>query len=156
VSGTAGLGEPSKNDKINGAKGSKYRPTTGYYYGTDTSYEDMTKSYAKYFKKNYVSKAEPIDENHSSLSLDLAMILDEAEELLLKKHQDYGPDNINKSPLGPMAGLLVRMHDKQARAIHLINKGTDANYESLEDTFMDMLNYSAIAILVLRKQWPKS
>jgi hypothetical protein len=106
--------------------------------------------------KQYMKTKEIVDENHSGLTLDLAMILDEAEELLLKKHQDYGPDNINKSPLGPLAGLLVRLHDKQARAIHLINKGTDANYESLEDTFMDMLNYSAIAILVLRKQWPKS
>ena len=151
MSGTAGLGKPSKNDKVYGAKGSEYRPAAGYYYGADTTYENMKESY-----KQYMKTKEMVDENHSGLTLDLACILDEAEELLLKKHQDYGPDNINKSPLGPLAGLLVRLHDKQARAIHLINKGTDANYESLEDTFMDMLNYSAIAILVLRKQWPKS
>lgn len=156
MSGTAGLGEPSKNDKVYGAKGSKYRPTAGYYYGADTTYENMKAAYKQYKKSDFMVTKEMVDENHSSLTLDLACILDEAEELLLKKHQDYGPDNINKSPLGPLVGLLVRLHDKQARAIHLISKDTSANYESLEDTFMDMLNYSAIAILVLRKQWPKS
>ena len=89
-----------------------------------------------------------------SLKLNLARALDDAEALLLSKHADYGPTNISKSPFGPLQGLLVRMWDKQARAAHLIDNDQDANYESLEDTFMDLLNYSAIAVLVLRKQWP--
>lgn len=91
-----------------------------------------------------------------SLDTHLAFLLDEAADLLLRKHEDYGPDNINKSPFGPLFGLLVRLYDKQARAAHLVSQDKDANYESLEDTFMDMLNYSAIALLVLRGQWPKS
>lgn len=92
----------------------------------------------------------------SGLENHLAFLLDEAADLLLRKHEDYGPDNINKSPFGPLFGLLVRLYDKQARAAHLVSQDRDANYESLEDTFMDMLNYSAIALLVLRGQWPKS
>ena len=87
------------------------------------------------------------------LAANLGNILDAAEDLLLSKHHDYGPDNIMKSPFGPLFGLLVRLHDKQARAVNLVSIGEDANYESLEDTFFDMLNYSAIAILVLRNQW---
>lgn len=94
----------------------------------------------------------------AKIAFPLAVILDEAEDLLLSKQDDYGPDAIAKSPLGPLFGVLVRMHDKQQRAVHLMGSGSkaavDVNHESLEDTFMDMLNYSAIAILILRKQWP--
>ena len=86
--------------------------------------------------------------------MNVALVFDEAEELLLSKQKDYGPDNIAKSPFGPLFGLLVRMYDKQARAANLISKGHDAKHESLEDTFIDMLNYSVIALLVLRGQWP--
>lgn len=86
--------------------------------------------------------------------MDVAAVFDQAEELLLSKQRDYGPDNIAKSPFGPVFGLLVRLYDKQARAVNLISKDQQANHESLEDTFLDMLNYSAIALLVLRGQWP--
>lgn len=86
--------------------------------------------------------------------VDVAAVFDQAEELLLSKQRDYGPDNIAKSPFGPVFGLLVRLYDKQARAVNLISKDQQANHESLEDTFLDMLNYSAIALLVLRGQWP--
>jgi len=84
----------------------------------------------------------------------LASIYDQAEELLLSKQRDYGPDNIAKSPFGPLFGLLVRMYDKQARAVNLVSKGHQAQHESLEDTFIDLLNYAAIGLLVLRGQWP--
>lgn len=94
------------------------------------------------------------DRPPSAIGFPLAQILDEAETILHKKHEDYGPANVSQSPFSPMHGLLVRMWDKQARAINLISTGADANYESLEDTFIDLLNYSAIALLCLRGQWP--
>ena len=84
----------------------------------------------------------------------LAHIYDQAEELLLSKAEDCGPRNISASPFGPLFGLLVRLYDKQARAVNLVTEGHQANHESLEDTFLDMLNYSAIALLVIRGQWP--
>lgn len=90
----------------------------------------------------------------AKIAFPLAAIFDQAEELLLSKQDDYGPDNIAKSPFGPLNGLLVRMYDKQARAVNLLKGDGTRNYESLEDTFMDLLNYSAIAILCLRDQWP--
>jgi hypothetical protein len=89
------------------------------------------------------------------IAMPLALILDEAEALLLRKHRDYGPENIAQSPFGPIPGLLVRMWDKIARAAHLEqHKDRKAEYESLEDTFLDMLCYSAIGLMVLRGQWP--
>lgn len=79
----------------------------------------------------------------------------EAETLLIKKHKDYGPKNISASPGGPLNGLRVRMHDKLARINNLIDSGATPENESLADSFIDMLNYSAIALLVLNDEWDK-
>ena len=81
-------------------------------------------------------------------------ILDEAGNLLLRKQMDYGPTNISRAPGGPLNGLRVRMHDKIARINNLLDKGVDPQNESLRDSFIDLLNYSAIAIMVLEKKWP--
>jgi hypothetical protein len=82
-------------------------------------------------------------------------ILDGAGNLLLDKHKDYGPTNISNAPGGPLNGLRVRMHDKTARINHLLDTGAEPTNESLKDSFVDLLNYSAIAIMVLEGTWPK-
>lgn len=81
-------------------------------------------------------------------------IYDEAWNLLVQKQIDYGPYNIANAPGGPLNGLMVRMHDKIARLNNLIyeTKDTPRN-ESIEDSFIDLLNYSAIALMVLRGRW---
>lgn len=81
----------------------------------------------------------------------------ELEELLLRKHQDYGPKNISEAPGGAMNGLLVRMHDKMARLKNLtyVKHGAEPNYESIEDTLKDLANYAVIGLLVQRGQWDK-
>jgi len=80
----------------------------------------------------------------------------ELQELLIKKHLDYGPKNIAESPGGPINGLRVRMHDKLARINNLVDKGvSNPQYESLEDSFKDMANYAIIGLLVLRNKWDK-
>lgn len=80
--------------------------------------------------------------------------LTELGELLLSKHRDYGPKNISDSPGGPLNGLRVRMHDKTARINHLIDSGATPENESLRDSFLDLLNYSAIALMVIDGNWP--
>jgi len=86
----------------------------------------------------------------------LKNIFTEAEDLLILKHQAYGPKNISQAPGGPMNGLRVRMHDKMARLNHILeNPGTDTNDESLRDTLIDLMNYCAIAMMVLEGSWPK-
>lgn len=81
----------------------------------------------------------------------------EAQDLLLRKHEDYGPKNIADAPGGALNGLRVRMHDKLARINHLIGNGiqTPAN-ESLRDSFIDMANYAIIGMLVLDEEWPET
>jgi hypothetical protein len=77
----------------------------------------------------------------------------EAEQLLLRKHRDYGPKNISGSPGGALNGLRVRIHDKLARINNLYDSGATPENESLRDSFIDMANYALIALLVIDGEW---
>jgi len=92
----------------------------------------------------------------NKLADDMWAIFDGAGNLLLQKHKDYGPKNIAGAPGGPLNGLRVRMCDKTARINHLIDSGATPENESLRDSFLDLLNYSAIALLVLDGNWPEN
>ncbi len=87
--------------------------------------------------------------------IDVWAILDTAGNLLIRKHHDYGPKNIAHSPGGPLNGLRVRMWDKVARINNLLDSNVSPSNESLRDSFLDLLNYSAIAMMVLDKTWPE-
>jgi hypothetical protein len=81
-------------------------------------------------------------------------VMQECLQILLKKHKDYGPLNIAHAPGGAMNGLTVRMYDKLARISHLCNNKNDTpNYESIEDSLIDLVNYATIGILVQRGLW---
>jgi len=77
-----------------------------------------------------------------------------AEDVLVQKQSDYGPKNIGRSPGGPLNGLRVRMHDKISRINNLIDSGVAPENESLKDSFLDLANYSIIAMMVLDEEWP--
>lgn len=93
------------------------------------------------------------DDEPSKFDLVVWYTYDSLAELLIKKHNDYGPKNISESPGGPLNGLRVRMHDKLARINNLIDNNKEPENESLEDSFIDMANYAIIGLLVLRGQW---
>lgn len=82
----------------------------------------------------------------------------DALQILLSKHRDYGPLNIANAPGGALNGLRVRIHDKTARINHLIDNAKYKNpeHESLRDSFLDLMNYAAIALLVIDNKWPTS
>ena len=82
-------------------------------------------------------------------------IMDQAGNLLIRKHHDYGPKNIAHSPGGPLNGLRVRMWDKIARINNLLDSNVSPSNESLRDSYLDLLNYSAIAMMVLDGVWPE-
>ena len=95
-----------------------------------------------------------MDFNIETFKFDSIAVYNEAWELLVKKQLDYGPKNIANAPGGALNGLLVSMHDKIARLNHLIYEVKDTpQNESIEDSFVDLLNYSAIALMVLRGKW---
>ena len=86
-------------------------------------------------------------------SADVDVILNELAKIMYKKHKDYGPMNIAGAPGGAMNGLRVRMYDKLARLNNLVDTGDTPNYESIEDTLIDLANYAIIGLLVQRGQW---
>jgi hypothetical protein len=85
---------------------------------------------------------------------DVADVTSKLFDLLISKHNDYGPKNISQSPGGPLNGLRVRMWDKLARINNLVESGATPEHESLEDSFKDMANYAIIGLLVLQGKWP--
>jgi hypothetical protein len=79
---------------------------------------------------------------------------EEIVSTLIRKQRDYGPENISR--FGDI-GLLIRMHDKIARLENIMAKtNNDFNRaisinsvqdETIVDTLIDIIGYSAIAIM---------
>jgi hypothetical protein len=131
-----------------------------YNYGQTTTNADPTKSsitWNKYVSVPYSTK--DIEDflrewNEPPTMRDHAYdIVDEAVELLIKKHEDYGPLNIANAPGGALNGLAVRLHDKVSRLGNLAKTENEPNYESIRDTFIDIINYAVIGILVSEDHW---
>lgn len=91
-----------------------------------------------------------------SFVFDVACIFDEAEELLLGRHRDYGPGNIANGYPDPLTALVVRMGDKFERIKNLMRTGaaTPTYGERLRDSWMDLANYSLIGVMVQDGKWP--
>lgn len=96
----------------------------------------------------------PAGKKQDRFALEVTKTYSDALAVLLKKHADYGPKNIAHAPGGALNGLRVRMHDKLARINNLIDSGKEPGNESLEDSFLDLMNYAAIGLLVLKGEWP--
>jgi hypothetical protein len=118
-------------------------------YGDDNSL-DRLQEWNDYLQAN--PNAKVVDDEFIT---NVWRVLDSAGNLLIRKHHDYGPKNVAHSPGGPLNGLRVRMWDKVARINNLVDSKVNPSNESLRDSFLDLLNYSAIAIMVLDKTWPE-
>ena len=86
---------------------------------------------------------------------DLYNVQDELADVLLSKHEDYGPNNISDAPGGALNGIRVRMYDKIARLNNLIDNNKEPKHESIRDTLVDIANYATIAIMVIDGKWDK-
>ena len=81
-------------------------------------------------------------------------VLRECIELQLKKSRDY--QNPNSNVVQAMHyrrgvdSIHDTMHGKMLRAQSLIESGTNANFESLEDTYKDLINYASFAVSYMR------
>jgi hypothetical protein len=65
-------------------------------------------------------------------------------EVLVRKQRDYGHENIRRFG---RQGLMIRGHDKIARLENLSGSDFEPNNESIEDTLLDIIGYSAIGIM---------
>jgi len=122
--------------------------------GTDFEYFGLSDPRDKYGNRDLTGAAYT-DKVDDAFVADVWRIMDTAGNLLIRKHHDYGPKNIAHSPGGPLNGLRVRMWDKIARINNLLDSGVQPSNESLRDSYLDLLNYSAIAMMVLDGVWPE-
>ena len=124
--------------------------------GTELGLSDFALQNRQRDRNYYVSHTphKAVIPSASPLAIPVGIVMDQVETMFLKKNADYGPDAISNAPFGVLEGLLTRMHDKYARAVHLVGNGHRTNYEPLEDCFRDLIGYSVAAILVLRGEWP--
>lgn len=82
-------------------------------------------------------------------------VFDEAQDLLLGRHRDYGPGNIANAYPDPLTALVVRMGDKMERIKHILKSEGEAVYgERLRDSWLDLANYALIGVMVQDKTWP--
>jgi hypothetical protein len=88
--------------------------------------------------------------------VDALSVYEKLFDILVSKQNDYGPDNIRRSPGGPLNGLTVRLYDKIARLNNLLETGATPENESLRDTFIDIANYGVIGVMILDDTFPKS
>ena len=81
-------------------------------------------------------------------------VLQECIDLQLKKSQDYQSDSSNITQAMHYRRGIDTIHDiilgKITRATSLLESGKDPNFESLEDTYKDMINYASFAVSYMR------
>lgn len=80
-----------------------------------------------------------------------ANIVSEMLSLYEKKNANYG-NSFEKlyQDLGPIAGL-VPLHNKLDRLTNLV-KGNKNDFESIEDTLVDLANYTIMNLIEIRKE----
>lgn len=97
--------------------------------------------------------------NQTEFTQAIQEVFKRATLLLQKKNSDYSGDgdafkNFRLCEAASLAsveqGILVRMLDKLGRVSTLVQHGTSQVDESIEDTLIDLINYSAILITYLK------
>lgn len=112
--------------------------------------EDCDRSFEGFYRRLH-SSGEGLT---ASFLFDVASVFDEAEELLIGRHKDYGPGNIANAYPDPLTALVVRMGDKMERIKHLLATGADTYGERLRDSWLDLANYALIGVMVQDGRWP--
>lgn len=76
----------------------------------------------------------------------LAEVYTALQQTLIKKNADYGNASVKN---GGSVGNYVHMTDKLSRLQNLLGKEGKINYESVNDTWLDLAGYATIGIIIL-------
>ena len=104
------------------------------------------------------------EKEYPELSQEFKIIQDEMYRMFAAKHMDYGLQNISlggdltkeNDKKFSLTGLAIRLTDKISRLRNLLTNGRNfVKGEGMEDTFIDIANYSIIGLLVGRNKWKK-
>jgi len=82
----------------------------------------------------------------------LSRFQDEARELFARKNADYGDAFADYG----IVGVMVRMGDKIARISSLASKDAETTSESVADTYIDLYNYSIMALMLVGDELSES
>lgn len=117
----------------------------------DSSIDDFWLNFALNTRPPVVERWRKIGGIAISMNSDMAaagtsdpLTVDSVVEVLIKKQRDYGHGNIRRFG---REGLLMRCHDKVARLENLYGGDFDPNWESIDDTILDIVGYSTIGIM---------
>ena len=149
----------AKTDK-RGAGGKSSNPWGTSIYRVSTSRGSSraaeSKSTGKQFTVgSYVANERPSASRPDIFEVNVMSTADEVAKTIIRKQADYGPNNILRSPFGPLQGLTVRLYDKIARLANLSTKKIEPKNESLRDTFVDIAGYGLIGLMILDETFPK-
>jgi len=90
----------------------------------------------------------------SSSKRESVKVLEECIELQIKKSQDYQNPNSQIVQAMHYRRGVDTIHDiilgKVQRATSVLESGNNPNFESLEDTYKDMINYCSFAVSYMR------
>jgi hypothetical protein len=103
------------------------------------------------------------EKEYPSLAKSFREVQEEQYELFAQKMMSYGRENIslggnltNKEDKNlTLTSIWIRMNDKMNRLKNMVvkNKSNPLDNESIEDTWIDISNYSIIALLVGIDKW---
>lgn len=79
-------------------------------------------------------------------------ILDMMHDIYLRKNADYGDSFAEQFKEYGFLSALIRMDDKMRRLKQLSKNEAQVKDEKIEDTLLDLANYSVMAIMELRKK----
>lgn len=118
--------------------------------------DDYTKAIREledYLIDNFFNGSEELTDPHlwikmAAYSVNAHPLMDRAfvATTLCEKQRDYGPENIARFA---HKGLILRLHDKVARLENLLSSGHAARNEAIDDTYMDIVGYSVIGLMLL-------
>lgn len=81
-------------------------------------------------------------------------IVEENLNLMERKNKDYSGGSGDNISAAGMKGMATRLMDKASRFNNLVDKDKDdQNFESIEDTLNDMMNYALIARMLGEDSW---
>ena len=113
--------------------------------------------------KDIIQQTKDCEKQFPETSQAFKDMLGEMYDTFCGKMLDYGSGNIalgrdlsdedNKKMA--LMGIWFRSNDKMARIENIVNKSNVPNHESLEDSYLDLANYSVIATIVGKNIWGK-
>jgi hypothetical protein len=85
-------------------------------------------------------------------------LCEKAHEIIKKKNEDYSKGSALANfyvcealqAASPVNGIVVRLSDKISRIVSITEKGSQVEDESIEDTIIDMINYSVLLAAVIK------